>query len=46
MQTDALELFISKQTVELHYGKHHQAYIDNLNKLIKRNSRTQTWKQL
>ena len=32
--TDALEPVISKQTVELHYGKHHQAYVDNLNKLI------------
>ena len=32
--TDALEPVISKITVELHYGKHHQAYVDNLNKLI------------
>jgi len=32
--TDALEPVISKQTVELHYGKHHQAYADNLNKLV------------
>jgi len=32
--TDALEPVISKQTIELHYGKHHQAYVDNLNKLI------------
>jgi len=32
--TDALEPVISKQTVELHYGKHHQAYVDNLNRLI------------
>lgn len=32
--TDALEPVISKQTVELHYGKHHQAYVDNLNKLV------------
>lgn len=32
--TDALEPVISKTTVELHYGKHYQAYIDNLNKFI------------
>lgn len=32
--TDALEPVISKATVELHYGKHHQAYVDNLNKLV------------
>jgi superoxide dismutase, Fe-Mn family len=31
---DALEPFISKQTLEFHYGKHHQAYINNLNNLI------------
>ncbi len=32
--TDALEPVISKQTIELHYGKHHQAYVDNLKKLV------------
>ena len=26
---DALEPFIDKQTVEIHYGKHHKAYYDN-----------------
>ncbi len=31
---DALEPFISKRTIEFHYGKHHQAYVNNLNKLI------------
>jgi len=30
----ALEPHISSKTLEFHYGKHHQAYIDNLNKLI------------
>jgi len=33
-ETDALEPFISKQTLEIHYGKHHRTYVDNLNKLI------------
>lgn len=32
--TNALEPVISKQTVELHHGKHVQAYLDKLNKLI------------
>lgn len=31
---DALQPHISKQTLEFHYGKHHQAYINNLNNLI------------
>lgn len=30
----ALEPVISRRTIEFHYGKHEQAYIDNLNKLI------------
>jgi len=32
---DALEPFISQKTLEFHYGKHHQAYVNNLNNLIK-----------
>lgn len=31
---DALAPYISKETLEFHYGKHHQTYVDNLNKLI------------
>jgi Fe-Mn family superoxide dismutase len=31
---DALEPIISRETLEYHYGKHHQAYVTNLNKLI------------
>jgi len=31
---DALEPHISRETIEYHYGKHHQTYVDNLNKLI------------
>lgn len=33
-QMDALEPYISKQTLEFHYGKHHQTYVNNLNKLV------------
>lgn len=32
---DALQPHISKETFEYHYGKLHQAYVTNLNKLIK-----------
>ncbi len=31
---DALEPTISKETLDFHYGKHHQAYVTNLNNLI------------
>jgi len=31
---NALEPFISKETIEYHYGKHHAAYVKNLNGLI------------
>ncbi len=30
---DALEPHLSARTISFHYGKHHQAYVDNLNKL-------------
>jgi len=32
---DALAPHLSKETLEYHYGKHHQAYVTNLNNLIK-----------
>jgi Fe-Mn family superoxide dismutase len=32
---DALAPHISKETLEYHYGKHHQTYVTNLNNLIK-----------
>jgi Fe-Mn family superoxide dismutase len=31
---NALEPVISANTISFHYGKHHKAYVDNLNKLI------------
>jgi Fe-Mn family superoxide dismutase len=31
---DALEPIIDKATMEIHHGKHHQAYINNLNKAL------------
>jgi Fe-Mn family superoxide dismutase len=32
--TDALEPHVDKMTMEIHHGKHHQAYVDNLNKAL------------
>jgi len=32
---DALDQYISVNTMEFHYGKHHKAYVDNLNNLVK-----------
>lgn len=32
---NALEPHISQKTLEFHYGKHHQAYVNNLNNLVK-----------
>ena len=31
---DALEPTIDEQTMRIHHGKHHQAYVDNLNKAL------------
>ena len=31
---NALEPHISEETIEFHYGKHHQAYVNNLNALV------------
>lgn len=33
-EMDALAPHISKETLEFHYGKHHQTYVTNLNNLI------------
>lgn len=32
--SDALEPHIDKQTMEIHHGKHHNAYVTNLNKAL------------
>ena len=32
---NALEPYISKETLEYHHGKHHAGYINNLNRLVK-----------
>src|SRR3954471_17827685 len=31
---DALEPAIDKTTMEIHHGRHHKAYVDNLNKAL------------
>src|SRR5205823_14647717 len=31
---DALEPFIDTMTMEIHHGRHHKAYIDNVNKAL------------
>ncbi len=33
-ELNALEPHISQETLEYHYGKHHQAYVTNLNNLV------------
>jgi Fe-Mn family superoxide dismutase len=33
---DALEPHIDARTMEIHHGKHHQAYVDNLNKALEK----------
>ena len=34
---DALEPHIDKQTMEIHFSKHHQSYVTNLNKALENN---------
>jgi len=34
LAADALEPVISAETIDYHYGKHHQAYVTNLNNLV------------
>ena len=35
---DALEPYIDKMTMEIHHGKHHAAYVTNLNKALEGNA--------
>ena len=35
---DALEPAIDARTMEIHHAKHHQAYVDNLNKALEATS--------
>lgn len=37
-EMNALEPHISKETLEYHYGKHHKAYVTNLNNLLEGNA--------
>ncbi len=34
-ETGALEPYIDKMTMEIHHGKHHQGYVNNLNEAVK-----------
>ena len=36
--SEALEPHIDKATMEIHHGRHHKAYVDNLNKAIAGNA--------
>ena len=42
---DALAPHISKETLEFHYGKHHQTYVTNLNNLIPANKKYTRYKK-
>ncbi len=43
---NALEPFIDAQTMEIHHTKHHQAYVDKLNKALETYKGDQTWSGL
>jgi Fe-Mn family superoxide dismutase len=40
--TDALEPHIDKQTMEIHHGKHHAAYVNNLNAALEKHPELQS----
>ena len=41
---DALEPYIDRMTMEIHHSKHHQAYVNNLNKAL--SGKERTWSSL
>jgi len=40
-EKNALEPYVTSKTLDFHYGKHHQGYLTNLNKLIETNKSLQ-----
>src|ERR1043165_9948172 len=40
--SDALEPHIDKQTMEIHHGKHHAAYVNNLNAALEKHPELQS----
>jgi Fe-Mn family superoxide dismutase len=40
---DALEPHIDAQTMQIHHGKHHQAYVNNLNAAIEKAPELANW---
>jgi Fe-Mn family superoxide dismutase len=40
---DALEPYIDAQTMQIHHGKHHQAYVNNLNAAIEKAPELASW---
>ncbi|HEX2711022.1 MAG TPA: hypothetical protein VHM88_02200, partial [Candidatus Acidoferrales bacterium] len=40
--SDALEPYIDKLTMEIHHGKHHAAYVNNLNKALEGQTQLQS----
>ncbi len=43
-QFDALEPYVDAKTMEIHYTKHHQAYIDKLNVILKKYPKLESMK--
>jgi Fe-Mn family superoxide dismutase len=41
-ETDALEPFIDKQTMEIHHGKHHATYVNQLNAALENHPKLQS----